>query len=277
MVSTVTKVGISLAVFGAALTPSLAFADTGILNVYVLVNNNDNQPHRSVSDFTFSVGGTNVSPSIFQGSPNGTNVLVGEGNYVVTVVSNQYGFTPSYTQGCSGVMHNGQTALCTVTMNPSYTYNTYPTVYPFPFTIAPLSCVSQVTKVGLRQNVSFTAQGGVGGTYNWQVPGRSYPNAGPVLTVSFDNTGTQLVTVTNATQTATCMIDVVQGGYVPPVAVAPIYPSFPATYYTSYPHLPNTGVEPLTAAQIALALVLLTGAAFISAPYVRKAYSIVTK
>lgn len=259
-------------------TPALAqTSGNGILNLYVLVTQNDYIPHRAPADFTVSVGGTNVNPAISQGSQNGTTVSVGQGAYAVSVLNTQSGYTPVYSQGCSGTMANGMTALCTVTMNPSYSaYQQYPTVYPYQYTAPALACASQYKTVGLRQNVSFTANGGVGGTYNWQVPGRSYPNAGPVLTVSFDNTGTQLVTVTNATQTATCMIEVVQGGYYPPVTINTVYPNYPQSYPT-YPHLPNTGVEPLTAAQVALALVLLVGAAYILAPYVRKSFAIVTK
>jgi hypothetical protein len=280
------------------LVPSLVAAQStgnGLLSVYVQVINSDGNYTRSPGDFTVLVAGNAPSPSTFNGSQSGVQVSLAPGNYSVAVSGNQYSYIPSYSTGCTGNIGAGQTALCVITMGAQSAGYQYPTVYPYPFSYPPFTCVTQASTVGLRQNVSFEARGGVGGTYNWQVPGRSYPNAGPVLTVSFDNTGTQLVTVTNATQTATCSITVNNTYY--PQPTYPTYPTttyptglypntiYPTTYqnypvtatYQTYPRLPNTGVEPLTAAQVALALTLLAGVAIMSAPYVRKAFIVVTR
>ena len=274
----------------AALVPAVASAQTagnGLLSVYVQVVNasNASTPAHSAGDFSVIVAGQNVSPSSFFGSINGTQVSVGPGSYSVAVSStgNTFGYTPSYSQGCQSTLAAGQTALCVITMSPQYNNYPYPVPYPYPYTQPSLSCSPAHQTAGLGQSVSFSATGGVGGTYNWTVPGRNFPNVGPVLTTTFDSTGSQIVNVTNAAQSATCEITITNYPSFPTSGVYPTYPSTPTIYptyptYPTYPAaLPNTGVEPLSALQMALALALLAGIALVASPYVRKAFAIVSR
>ncbi|HEY6020883.1 MAG TPA: hypothetical protein VIY48_13585 [Candidatus Paceibacterota bacterium] len=314
--------------FGVAVVaPSFVGAQTSnaLLSVYVQVANPSSSAYNYVaqhnaSDFNVIVAGQSVSPSNFFGSQTGTQVSLGTGSYSVAVTGNQYGYTPTYSQGCNGTLGAGQTGLCIVTMSPQYN-NYYPNVYPYPYTYMPsLTCTPANQTVGLNQNVSFTAQGGVGGTYNWRTPFNNYPNVGPVLTVSFNSSGSQLVTVTNGAQSATCEVTV-NNTYYPTPASTSYYQNYPYTTYpnttypntiypygynyntsgctsctnytsvpctscgyttpvitnTYYPRLPNTGVEPLTVVQLALALTLLSGVALLAMPYVRKTLSVVVK
>lgn len=279
---------IGVAMCAATLMPSLAAAQTsgnGLLSVYVQVANPSNATMRNPGDFNVLVAGQSPSPSTFWGSQTGTQVSLGVGTYSVAISGNQWGYTPSYSQGCTGTIASGQTALCIVTMSAQYNNYAYPLPYPYPYTTPSLKCSPSTQTAGLGQSVSFTAVGGVGGTYNWMIPGRNYPNVGPVLTVSFDSTGSQLVTVTNASQTATCVVNINNSYYpvypttstiYPINTVYPITPILYPTYTQVYPQLPNTGVEPLSLAQMALALALLAGAALLAVPYVRKAFAIAT-
>ena len=276
----------------AALAPSLAMAQTGngLLSVYVQVVNPFGGVSRNPGDFQVQVMGQSPSPATFWGSQTGVSVSLNPGTYSVALSGNQWGYTPSYSQGCNATMAAGGTGLCVITVSPNYTNYPYPSPYPYPYTQPSLSCQPAHQTAGLRQNVQFTATGGVGGTYNWQVPGRSYPNAGPVLTVAFEQSGSQLVTVTNGPQSATCEITI-SSTYNPVLVTNPIYPTltpaypnysgYPGTQPTVtssyYPRLPNTGFEPMTAAQVALVLSLLGAAAALGAPYIRKAFVLVTR
>ncbi len=266
-----------------------------LLSVYVQVANpssyyNYNVVQRNAGDFNVIVAGQNASPSSFYGSQTGTQVsLSGTGTYSVAVTGEQHGYTPSYSQGCNGSLGAGQTGLCIITMSPQYNYysSVYPYQYPYGGYYQPaLTCAPQHQTVGLNQSVRFEAVGGVGGTYNWKTPFDNFPNIGRVLTTSFSASGSHLVTVTNGAQSATCEVTVTNTyypSYTYPSTTYPntIYPygygcttncgyTNPVITNTYYPRLPNTGVEPLTVVQMALALTLLSGVALLAMPYVRK-------
>lgn len=286
---------IGFAVLAAAvIAPSIAFAQTsttGLLNVYVQVINQTGYTYNPGS-FTVTVSGTNPSPATFTGSNQGTKVSLSPGNYSVAL-NNQYGygFNPTYSVGCNSSIAAGDTQTCVITLSAG-NYWGYPNVSPFPYSQyqqPALRCVTNTPIVSLGQSASFTAQGGAGGTYNWATPFQNHPNIGPVLTTSFNSSGTHAVTVTNASQTATCTI-VVNNSYVPQpvVPTSPIYPNYTGTQSYVYPYgtqptyaatyiaprFPNTGFEPIQSAQIAFALVLVMGAAIASYPYARKAFAL---
>lgn len=299
-------VGLGLGV--AIVAPSFVGAQssgTALLSVYVQVTNPSSTSYqyvtpRNAGDFNVVVAGQSVSPSTFWGSLTGTQVSLGNGAYSVAVTGNQYGYTPSYSQGCNGTVAAGQSALCIITMSPQY--NSYQTVYPYqyPYNYQPsLGCAPARQTVGLNQSVRFEAVGGIGGTYNWKTPFDNYPNVGRVLTTSFSASGSHLVTVTNGAQSATCEVTVTTTYYPTPVST-PYYPTYNTTYpntiypygygctsncgYTTptvtssyYPRLPNTGVEPLTMVQLALALTLVSGVALIAQRHVRKAFALIIK
>ena len=282
----------------ALLSPALALAQTsttGILNVYVQVLNNQqySNPY-SPGNFTVAVSGQSPSITNFPGSLQGTLVTLSPGSYAVTIVNTQYGYTPTYSVGCNNTISAGGTLTCVVTMTAGSVY-TYPTPYPYPYpyTQPALTCHSDTPVVALGQTARFTAMGGVGGTYNWTTGSQNYPNIGPVLTTTFQGSGSQSVTVTNASQTATCAVTVTTSYYPQPVNTpSTIYPGTPAyntypyqypyqtppTYSAyAYPRFPNTGIEPATSAQIAFALVLLMGAAIAAYPYVRKTFTLAVR
>lgn len=269
-----------LALAGAAFVPSLASAQTatttGLLNVYVQVLNQTGSSYVP-ANFTVTVTGQNPSPSSFQGSLSGTLVSLAAGSYNATV-PNQYGFTASYSQGCQNTIVAGQTQTCLITMSAHYQYPpSYPYPYPYPQQ-QNLTCTPAYQTIPAGRTATFTAQGGIGGTYNWFTNGRTYANVGPSFSTVIENSGSQLVTVTNGAQTATCSVTVsVTGGYFPNY---PVYPNYttpstvsPTYTYTYVPRLPNTGFEPQSAAGFAFAVVLLLGAGFATMPYVRKAFA----
>ncbi len=285
---------IGIAVFAAAaLLPSFAFAQTatttGLLNVYAQVLNQSGFTY-TPGNFTIAVSGTNPSPSSFPGSISGTLVSLNAGAYSVTV-TNQLNYTPAYSVGCTGTISPGTTQTCVITLTPGTVYSN-PTVYPYPGTFQPLTCRTDTPVVGLGQTARFTAVGGVGGTYNWMTASQNFPNIGPVLSTTFMSSGSHSVTVTNASQTATCPITVTTSyvaqpqnpGGVSPYYPTPGYPSYGTPSYPTYPQqpvltsqiyprFPNTGLEPLTSAQIAFALVALMGAAIAAFPYARKTFA----
>ncbi len=296
-------VGFSALVFAVGLVLSPLFVSaqntTGLLNVYVQVLNPD-QANFSSADFTASVGGSLATPPTFPGSINGTLVTLNPGSYSVGLTGNSYGFSPSYSQGCSGTIGAGQNALCVITLTRYGTY--YPTPIAQYYYYRPqLTCAPQNQNVPLNGQATFVAQNGVGGTYNWSVNGHVYANQGPTFTALIDYPGSSSVTVTNADQTATCNVSTTNGYYgtYPTTPAYPLYPSqtynyygnggytsYPSSYgtyptniaptvtYTSYPTLPNTGFEPTNGAQMAFAVVLLIGAFVASYPYVRKAFAL---
>lgn len=295
---------ISAVISLGVLVPVLAFAQTsttGLLNVYVQVTNPSGVTF-APSNFTVSVSGQSPSPSSFAGSQSGTLVSLNPGSYAVTI-TNPSGYTASYSVGCNNTIAAGQTQTCVITLSGYGSTQYGPTPFPYPYQYQPgLTCRTDTPTVGLGQSARFTAQGGVGGTYNWYADGQNFPNVGPVLTTSFSSSGSKLVTVTNAAQTATCAATVTTAYY--PVSGTPFtYPttSYPTTVYPTtvyptygsgysyptqippavsqiyYPRLPNTGFAPLSAEQLAWAVVLLVGAGVASYPYARKAFALAVR
>ena len=296
-------VGFSGLVFAIGLVLSPLFvsaqASTGLLNVYVQVLNPE-EGHFNPADFMVAVGGFAVTPSTFGGSINGTLVTLTPGTYSVGLTGNTYGFNPSYSQGCSGMIGAGQNSTCVITLTRYGIY--YPTVSTQYYYNRPqLTCQPQNQSVALNSQATFVAQNGVGGTYNWSVNGHVFANQGPTFTARMDYPGSNSVTVTNADQTAGCTVTTTSGYYYGNYLNTPAYPLYPSqnynyygtsgnvigypayttypTYtapsisYTSYPSLPNTGFEPTNGAPIAFAVVLLLGAFVASYPYVRKAFA----
>ena len=284
--STILKLAGSAVLGLSLLVPALAFAQTstaGLLNVYVQVINQTDTSY-GPGNFTVAVSGQNPNPITFQGSIQGTLVTINPGAYSVTLTNNS-GFNTSYSVGCDSTMLAGGTQTCVITVNPGY-YNYFPSrIYPYTNQVPPLSCRTDTSVVSVGQPARFTAVGGVGGTYNWRTPYQNFPNAGPVLTTILEGSGVQSVTVTNASQTATCNVTV-SANYYYPQPVSTVYPAY-STYpvytaqptYTAYayPRLPNTGLEPIQSAQLAFALVLLLGAAIAAYPYARKSFAIAVR
>ncbi len=294
------KIAASAALGAALLVPAITFAQTpttGLLNVYVQVINQTGYTYAPAT-FTVAVSGQSPAPASFQGSIQGTLVTINPGTYSVTLV-NPSAFSTSYSVGCNSSIVAGGTQTCVITVNAgSYNYsNSY--VYPYTQTAQPLTCRTDTPTVGIGQSARFTAVGGMGGTYNWRTPTQNYPNVGPVLTTTLEGSGAQAVTVTNASQSATCAITVTSGFFTQPTPT-PLYsnPSYntyntypsnttypyygtqpPAPTYSAYayPRFPNTGLEPATSAQLAFALVLLLGAAIFAYPYVRKAFTLAVR
>lgn len=298
--------GLSALAFGAlfalalAASPLFSSADTnGVLTVYVQVLNPQGATFSS-GDFSVSVSGQSPSLTNFAGSLQGTVVSLNPGAYSVALTGNTYGFSPSYSVGCQSTMLSGGSQLCVVTLT------RYGTNYPVPsynygynYGVPPLYCLPQNQTTAPGQPTTFTAQGGVGGTYNWFANNHTYANMGPSFTTVIEYPGTSAVTVTNASQTATCNVTLQGNGYYYPGSsypATPAYPlsanptytypyTYPTTYSnpsynnlptytaTAYPSLPNAGFEPTNGAQLAFALVLLVGAAVATYPYARKAFA----
>lgn len=286
--STLSKI-IGSAAFGLAfLLPSAALAQTsttGLLNVYVQVLNQSGYSY-TPANFTVSVAGNNPSPATFTGSQSGTLVSLNPGPFVVTV-QDANGYTADYSVGCNNTIAAGASHTCVVTMHKNYNnYYPYPNLYPYPYNQQPaLSCRTDTPTVALGQTARFTAVGGIGGTYNWRTSSQNYPNVGPVLTITFQNSGAQVVSVTNGPQTAYCNITVTTSYYPQPVNPSYTYPSYtypaaPAYPYqtqTYYPRLPNTGFAPSNGAEMAFATVLLMGAAVAVYPYAKKAFVVAVR
>ncbi len=280
---------IGASLFAAAvLLPSIALAQTtttGLLNVYVQVLNQSGFTY-APSNFTVSVSGTSPSPSSFSGSQSGTIVSLATGAYSV-VVTNPLNYTATYSVGCNGTIAAGTTQTCVITLTPTNNYSN--TVVPAPYLpYQALTCRTDTPVVGLGQTARFSAVGGVGGTYNWMTSSQNFPNIGPVLSTTFMSSGSQTVSVTNASQTATCVVSVTTS-YVPQQTSTGYYPTpgyavSGTNYYNQptltsyvYPHLPSTGLAPLTSAQIAFGVVALMGAAIMAFPYARKAFALAVR
>lgn len=284
----------SAVLVAAAFVPSFVLAQTsttGLLTVYVQTINQTGFSY-TPANFTVSVSGSNPSITTFQGSNQGTLVSLSPGDYSVILVNNQYNFSANYSVGCDNTIAAGGAQTCVITVSAG-NYFGYPTPYPYPYATTPaLTCRTDTPIVGLGQSARFTAIGGAGGTYNWMAGAQNFSNIGPVLTTTFQGSGAQTVTVTNAAQTATCNITVTTSYYPQPqVPSSPVYTqpaytypytqpayTYPytqpvATYYPS-PTFPNTGFEPVQSAQLAFAFVLLMGAAIAAYPYARKAFAL---
>ena len=72
----------------------------------------DNRP---ASDFRLNIAGNNPSKTAISGSPDGVDVIVGEGYYKVTEQPIN-GYTTTYSEGCEGDINmNPQREFCVVT------------------------------------------------------------------------------------------------------------------------------------------------------------------
>ncbi len=252
----------------------------GVLHVYMLVNNNPTYSYtRQPSDFTVSVQAQNPSISSFPGSQSGVSVTLA-GSYSVQVAQIQ-GFNPTYSIGCTGTVTQGQEATCVITESASTAYYNAPQPYPYsyPYTNSVLTCLPAYQTVVLGQSVSLTAVGG-SAPYSWSTPDATYPAIGAAFNSTPRVSGVQTVNVTSGTQTATCTVNVVAAlgpvSYTVPSSVLPVISvEQPATALTAtyIPALPNTGFEPLSATQIAFALVVLIAVGIFVAPYVRKTFA----
>ncbi|MDE2071630.1 MAG: hypothetical protein KGI70_02790 [Patescibacteria group bacterium] len=303
-----------------ALSPAVALAQsttTGLLQVYVQVLNpqsgyvcpgcNIGMGYNTYQPGNFSVAVAGQSPSLtsFPGSQQGTSITLGTGSYSVSLSNIPPYLSPNYSTGCSGTISANQTQLCVITVSasPYSTPNPVPYSYTYGYNLPPFTCAPAYQTVNAGQTATFNAVGGLGGTYNWMVGGRTYANAGPTLSLVLSDAGAQLVTVTNASQTASCSVNVQTGnGYIPnptvytynPYTTSPSYNPYSTTYpyNTTYPYynnatgpyysgtyptyavaptLPRTGFAPTTATGWAFAVVLLIGAGFAAYPYARKA------
>ncbi len=280
------------ALVAACLLPAVAFgqtATTGLLTVYVQVSNQGGYNY-TPGNFTVSVTGQNPSPSSFQGSQSGTLVSLNPGSYSVSV-ADQYGYSASYSTGCNNTIAAGGTHTCVITMTSAQAYPYYPYTPPAPYTPylpQPLTCRTDTPTVGLGQQARFSAVGGVGGTYNWYAENQTHFNVGPVFNKAFGSSGTHTVQVTNAAQTATCVVTVSTTYYPQPAPTN--YPQYPSYQYPSYqypshqaypqytyPRFPNTGFAPIGSAEMAFATVLLMGAGIALYPYARKAFAVAVR
>ena len=256
----------------------------GVLHVYLVVNNNQAYAYtRQPSGFTVTVQAQNPSPSSFPASASGVDVSL-TGSYSVQALSMQ-GFTPNYSGGCSGSVVRGQEATCNITETASSAYYSAPQPYQYPYGYTPtLSCLPAYQTIPLGQSVSFTAVGGAA-PYTWSTPDNTYQAIGAAFNASPRVSGVQTVTVTSGTQTAVCTVNVLAAAgpvsysiptqtqtVVPVVTVAPAVSVAPALTTNYVPALPNTGFEPLSATQIAFALIVLLAAGIFVAPYVRKTF-----
>ncbi|HYO06778.1 MAG TPA: hypothetical protein VER14_07325, partial [Phototrophicaceae bacterium] len=83
----------------------------GFLNIKKNVIGGD----RPASDFTLSIEGNNPSKTAVNGSLDGVDVILGEGDYKVTEQPIA-GYTTSYSEGCEGdITMNPQREFCVVT------------------------------------------------------------------------------------------------------------------------------------------------------------------
>lgn len=87
--------------------------NSATLTVIKIVDNT-NGGSLNPSDFTMQVTGTNVSDSEFPGDDSGTQVTLDAGAYSVAEVL-ETGYTPVYSDDCSGTIANGESKVCTVT------------------------------------------------------------------------------------------------------------------------------------------------------------------
>lgn len=291
MKKTLISIAVGLGFFVPAVVAAQTSA-TGLLTVYVQVVNQSGFTY-SPNNFTVAVSGQSPSPSSFQGSQQGTLVSLNPGTYSVAV-TNQLGYAPAYSVGCNNTIAAGQTQTCVITLSGSNAFTQNPTPYPYPYnyTQPAFTCRSETPVVALGQTARFTAIGGVGGTYNWTTASQNFPNVGPVFTTTFQSSGTQTVTVTNAAQTAACLITVTTS--YSPIATTPPAPSYPGSVYpgyqtpgygypqpsltyAAYPRLPNTGFAPSSGAEMAFALVLIMGAGIAVFPHARKAFAVAVR
>jgi hypothetical protein len=83
----------------------------GFLNIKKIVLGDN----KSASDFILTIAGNNPSKTAIAGSPDGVDVIVGEGYYKVTEQPTD-GYATTYSEGCEGnITMNSQRELCVVT------------------------------------------------------------------------------------------------------------------------------------------------------------------
>ncbi len=252
------------------------YCGTGTLLVYLQVLNQGSAPYSS-SNFTVNVTGQNALPSSFSGSLSGTIVsLTGGSSYAVNV-PDSYGYQPSYSAGCNGTIATGQQSTCVITMNASNQYYSNPVPYPYPYSYPSLSCSPQYQTVPAGQITTFTAVGGSSSTYDWTTPTQNYLDVGSVLNTALQTTGTEVVTVTNNSQSATCTVNVVANGPILyPGSTNSFIPPVPPILQQE-PSLPNTGFAPVSTLGIVLGILTLLGISALVLPYVKKAFVIITR
>ncbi len=217
--------------------------------------NNCGNYNYSPSSFTISVSGNGASPASFQGSSSGTAVALQSGYYSINP-NYQSGWTYTTSGNCSGTMNGGQSYSCTVIYNPTGTYLSAG---------GQLACSPAYQTVALGSAVTFTASGG-NGIYAWTGNNQNYTNTGATFILQAAAPGPQTVEVSSNGQSAACTANVLGSGLVSSSGNG----QPPGSYYIG-PQLPNTGYEPHTPLQFALAALILLGAAIISYPYVRNA------
>lgn len=264
------------------------------LRVWLDVRNSPVGQQLQAKDFAVTVTSNSGSPVTFAGSSNGISVPV-IGHYTVSVAS-MSGYVASYETGCENLVNtSGQNLTCTVHLTstaaytaPALPYNPYPSAY------APtLSCTPASQTVSLGQNVVLTVGGTSAGPFTWNVDDHTYQSGAPVLSTTFNTSGTRRVTVSNGALSATCQVTVLASTL--PVTTTtytiptnPTYPTYPTNYATNYsgvvapayapsyppaPKLPNTGYGPLSTTQIVLMISLLSAASLAVLPYVRKTFA----
>lgn len=262
-----------------------AACGTGSLLVYLQVMNPDTVKYVP-SNFIVEVNGQNPSLHTFPGSLQGTLVTLTSGGTYNVTVPQPLDFVASYSQGCSGTMYSDTKATCVITMSGYRVFSQNSILSPYASQRIPLSCAPQLQNTIPGKTTTFIASGG-SGTYNWSTIDRTSLNVGPVFNTTFQNTGTQAVTVTSNAQTAVCTVNVSSTGgpilYGLPSNINTVVPGYAytggvaaspsAVTYGFSPSLPNTGLEPMTSVQIAFALVLLLGAGIFFAPYIRHGVS----
>jgi hypothetical protein len=237
---------------GYPYTYNAYYCGAGAVDVYVQVASQTGTPLQAPSDFTITVTGQNPSPATFAGSQKGTTVLMGDGAYSMKAVQTSYGFTPTYSQGCTGTIARGQRASCIVTMTPGFL--PYQPSYTGSRT---LSCAPAYQTIPAGQNATFTAVGGDSATYIWSVPGRTYSTFGNTTATTLTQIGTQNIVVSSGYETATCTVEVTAFGGIAP------------TITTSFiPAMPNTGFDQRSAGY-AFALVALLSVGLFMYPHVR--------
>lgn len=243
-------------------------ATTTVLRVYALTPGQDNSlPQTS---FVATVVGASAAPSSFLVTPSGTVVSVSAGQSYDVRMQPYDGYSASYSSGCAGTVSLRSEATCVITVTRSSYYTSTPIPYPYPHQEVSLRCLPGYQTAFMGKTVTFRAFGGAG-TYTWNTGERAYYNTGSVLNTEFTQSGTKVVTVVSASQTATCTVTVLptMGSVYPTIS-----PNTPILSTVLVPALPNTGFAPINSVYFVLSLVLLMSLGLIVYPYVRKTINI---
>lgn len=145
-----------------------------------------------------------------------------------------------------------------------------------------LSCVSNYPMVSVGNTGRFHVVTNVQGPFMWVAGDEDYAvyDAGAEFVTPFKHTGRQQVTVVWGSKRANCYVDVVPTPGFGEPNPAPYYGEYGPNVTLSsvlYPRLPNAGFEPRTLAAVALAFVLLLGAAIALYQHVKYAFAVVTR